>query len=98
MSSCEVKKNNILLKKIRNHLFPDVNIKQNIFVTQSELKLANQFTPKKIYYYKNMKSLIENQKSNSSLLTFNDNGKNKKLLLNKTLQFLKVLDHFGNLT
>lgn len=97
-SSWESKKNYILLKKIKNHLFPDVNIKQNIFVKSSDLQSANQFEPKKIYYYKSTKSLIENQKSKRSLLVFCGNGKNKKLLLNKTFQFLKVLDHYGNLT
>ena len=98
-SSWEVKKNYILLKKIRNHLFPDVKIKieQTVFAKKTKTLIKNQFLPKKIYYYKNTKKFLEAQKK-KNLLAFNNNIENKNTLLKKTLQFLKVLDHYGNLS
>ena len=75
----DVKKNYILLKKIKNHLFPDVKIKieQVVFDKKAKFLKNHTFSPKKIYYYKKTKT--------------------KKIILEKTLHFLKVLDNYGSL-
>ena len=75
----DIKKNYILLKKIKNHLFPDVKIKieQIVFDKKAKLLKNHTFSPKKVYYYKKTKT--------------------KKIILEKTLHFLKVLDNYGNL-
>jgi ribosomal protein S10 len=95
-----VKKSYILLKKIRNHLFPDVKIKikQVIFTKTTKPQMKNQFSPKKVYYYSNAISFLENQKQKNYLLDFNNCTKGKKTLVKKILQFLKVLDNYGNAT
>ncbi len=95
-SSLELKKSYILLKKIRNHLFPNVKIKieQTIQVKKAKMSVKNHFLPKKIYYYKSTKNFFKKQKN--SLLIFNNSRENKKILLEKTLQYLQILDHFGS--
>lgn len=97
-SALEVKKSYILLKKMRNHLFPGVKIKieQVILLQKVRKQLKNQFLPTKIYYYKSTKNFLGNQKQEGNLLTYNENTQNKPLLMKKTLQFLKVLDNYGS--
>lgn len=101
-SATEVKKNYIMLKKIRNHLFPDVKIKieQTIFSKKTNLLLKNRFFPKKVHYYgtHNIINVLEKQKQKNHLLNLSSNKENKKILLKKTLQFLKILDHYGSST
>lgn len=87
------KKNYILLKKIKNHLFPDVQIKieQNVCEKKAKLISTKLFSPKKTYYYSNEKTdtFLNTQK----LLTFN---MQRKPILKETLHFLKVLDNYGH--
>lgn len=99
ISSLEMKKNLILLKKIRNHIFPGIKIKieQKIEFKKAQIAVKNQLLPKKIYYYKSTKTFIEKQNQKNNLLSWNSYEKNKKILLNQTLQFFKVLDHYGRL-
>lgn len=98
-SSWEIKKSYILLKKIRNNLFPDVKIKieQIVFVKSTKPLIKNQFLPKKICYYNSTKTFTSKQKEKQKLLTSNKQIKEKQILLKKTVQFLKVLDNYGNL-
>lgn len=95
-SSWELKKSYILLKKIRNYLFPNVKIKieQTIQVKKERVNIKNHFLPKKIFYYKSTTNVLKKQKN--SLLSFSHSKENKKILLEKTLQYLKILDHFGS--
>ena len=96
--SSNIKKNYIILKKIKNHLFPDIKIKINQTIFNKKAKfLTNQlFLPKRSYYYQKTKILINQQKHKKKLLTFDKQLGEKKKLLGKTLQFLKILDNFGN--
>ena len=98
-SSWEIKKNYILLKKIRNNLFPDVKIKieQIVFVKNIKSLTKNQFLPKKNCYYNSTKTFSSKQKEKQKLLISNKHIKKKRILLKKTLQLLKVLDNYGNL-
>lgn len=98
-SSWEMKKNYILLKKIRNNLFPDIKIKieQIIFVKNTKYLIKNQFLPKKICYYNSTKTFSYKQKEKQKLLTPNRQIEKKNILLKKTLQLLKILDNYGNL-
>lgn len=97
-STWEIKKNYILLKKIRNHLFPGIKIKieQTVFTKKTKALSKNQFLPQKTYFYMSTNTFLEKQKPKNSLLTFSNDNK-KKILLQKTLQFLKILDNYGNL-
>lgn len=97
-SAWEVKKNYILLKKIKNNLFPDVKIRveQTVSAKRTKVLIKNQFLPKKVHYYSSAKTFLDKQKQKNKLLAFNNDIKNKKILLNKTLQFIKILDHYGN--
>lgn len=99
-SSLEIKKNYILLKKIRNQLFPDVKIKieQTVFSNPIKPKLINQFLPKKIYYYNinSTKKSIGKQKQKNKLLNCYSYPDATKMLVQKTLHYLKVLDCYGN--
>ena len=99
-SSLEMKKSYILLKKIRNHLFPDIKIKieQTVFTKPPKTLIKNKFLPKKVYYYKNSNTKTFLKKQKNHLLDFQDNTENKRLLLKKNLLFLKVLDNYGNVT
>ena len=92
--SFNLKKNYILLKKIKNHLFPDLKIKINQTILNKKAKLTTNklFTPKNLYFYHNTNTLFMTKK----LLTFNEQGIKKKVVLEKTLHFLKVLDKFGS--
>lgn len=100
-STLEIKKKDILLKKIRNHLFPDVKMKieQTVFSNLYKTEIKNQFWPKKIYFYndKGAKTFIDKQKQKNNLLDFNNYPEAKKVLLQKTLQYIKVLDHYGKI-
>ena len=98
-SPWELKKSQILLKKIRNHLFPDVKIKieQTVIVKKVKIQIKNQLLPKKVLYYKGAKNLLEKQKLKKNLIFCSNNKKNSEVLLKKTLQFLKMLDHYGNI-
>ena len=97
-STWQIKKDNILLKKIRNHLFSDIKIKieQIIPTNKIEALIKKELFPKRIYYYKSTKNFFyTQQKQRLFLTTFNNTFENKKTLLKKTLKFLKVLDLYG---
>jgi ribosomal protein S10 len=101
-SSLETKKNYILFKKIKNHLFPDIKIKieQTVLSKNTKTLVKNQFLPKKIYYYNNStdtKNFKDKQKQKKRLLNWNTQSETAKRLLQKTLQYLKVLDSYGNI-
>ena len=98
-SSWEMKKNYILLKKIRNNLFPDVKIKieQIVFIKNTKSLTEKQFLPKKTCYYNSTKTFSYKQKEKQKLLTSNRRIEKKVILIKKTLQFLKILDNYGNL-
>ena len=95
--SFDLKKNYIILKKIKNHLFPDIKIKINrtIFNKKTKLMTNNLFLPKNLYFYQNIKTLLVKQKQLKKLLIVNKQIKKKEIILKKTLQFLKILDNFG---
>ena len=95
--SFDLKKNYIILKKIKNHLFPDVKIKisQTIFNKKVKFTANKLFLPKNLYFYQSTKLLSGKQQQQKSLLTFNKQRQRKRVILNKTLHFLKVLDNFG---
>lgn len=99
VSHLEMKKNSILLKKIKNQLFPDIKIKieQKIDAKKAKTLIRSQFLPKKVYYYKSIQTFLKKQNEKNNLLVINNNTKNKKLLLSQTLKFLKVLDHYGRI-
>lgn len=100
-SSLEIKKNYILLKKIKNHLFPDVKIKieQTVFSNKTKPQIINQFLPKKIYYYSinSKKKSIGTQKQKNQLLNGYNHLDTQKMLIQKTLHYLKMLDYYGNI-
>jgi ribosomal protein S10 len=101
-SSLEIKKNYILFKKIKNHLFPDIKIKieQTVLLKNTKTLVKNQFLPKKIYYYNNStdtKTFKDKQKQKKRLLNWNTQSETAKRLLQRTLQYLKVLDSYGNI-
>ena len=93
-----VKKNYIILKKIKNHLFPDVKIKIEQTILNKKIKLLKNdfFTTKKIYYYQESNIFLNGQKQKRKLLTSNLKTDGKMLRLEKTVHFLKVLDNYGN--
>ena len=96
--SLETKKNYIILKKIKNHLFPDIKIQieQNISGKKLQFNKNKLFLPKTLYYFQETKTFFNKRNQKKSLLTINKQTKKKKVLLSKTLQFLKVLDNYGN--
>ena len=96
--SWDVKKNYIILKKIKNYLFPDIKIKIEQTVCDKKIKSLkkNLFLPKKMYYYKETKTFLNKQIQTKKLLTLHKQVEKKKRILEKTLQFLKVLDNYGN--
>ena len=93
--SFDLKKNYIILKKIKNHLFPDIKIKinQTIFNKKTKFSQNKLFSPKNLYYYKETNTTFNKQKNQKKFLT--GNKQEKKITLKKTLQFLKILDNFG---
>ena len=93
-----LKKNYIILKKIKNHLFPDlkIKIKQTIFGKKTKFVKNKGFLPQKLYYYQKTKTFVTKQKQKTKLLTLNQQDEKKIIILKKTLQFLKVLEHYGN--
>jgi ribosomal protein S10 len=96
-STLEIKKNDILLKKIKNHLFPGVKMKIERTVLSNQTQIKNQFLPKKVYYYNNKESQIGKQKQKNNLLDFKNHTETKRVLLQKTLQYIKMLDHYGKI-
>lgn len=96
-STLRIKKDAILLKKIKNHIFSDIKIKikQTIFADKTKALIKKELFPKRIYYYKSTKNFFEKQRLKLFLTTFNNTFENKKTLLKKTLKFLKVLDLYG---
>ena len=96
--SWDVKKNYIILKKIKNYMFPDIKIKieQTVFDKKTKTFKQNSFLPKKMYYYQETKPFLNKQKQKKKLLSLQEQIEKKKITLEKTLQFLKVLDNYGN--
>ena len=96
-STWQIKKDNILLKKIKNHIFSDIKIKieQTTLTNKTRAVIKKELVPKRIYYYKNAKNFFGKQKQKLFLTTFNNTFENKKTLLEKTLKFFKVLDLYG---
>ena len=96
--SWDAKKNYIVLKKIKNYMFPDIKIKTEQIVFDKATKTFKQssFLPKRIYYYQKTKIFLNKQKQTKKLLTLQKQIEKKKIVLEKTLQFLKVLDNYGN--
>ena len=92
--SFDLKKSYILLKKIKNHLFPDVKITISRTILNKKAKFSTNklFSTRNLYFYQNTSTLFTKKK----LLAFNEHEKKKKVVLKKTLHFLKVLDKFGN--
>ena len=95
--SLDLKKNYIILKKIKNHLFPDIKIKinQTIFNKKTKFSQNKLFSPKNLYYYKDTNSTFNKQKNQKKFLASNKQVKEKRVTLKKTLQLLKILDNFG---
>ena len=96
--SLNLKKNYIILKKIKNHLFPDLKIKieQTIFDKKAKHLKNNLFLPQTLYYYQKAETFSNKQKQKKKLLTFKKQPEKRKIILKKTLHFLKILDHYGN--
>ena len=96
--SWDVKKNYIILKKIKNYLFPDIKIKIEQIISDKKIKSLkkNSFLPKKMYYYQETKTFLSKQIQKKKLLTLQKQIEKKKIILKKTLQFLKILDNYGN--
>ena len=96
--SLDVKKNYIILKKIKNNLFPDVKIKisQTILNKKTEYSRNKIFSPKKLYYYEGTNTTSNKQKNQKKFLAINKQVKKKRNTLKKTIQFLKILDNFGH--
>ena len=92
------KKNYIMLKKIKNHLFPDIKIKieQTIFNKKTSVLKNDLFLTNKIYYYQEPKTFFNKQTQKKKLLTQDTKTEKKAIRLKKTVQFLKILDNYGN--
>jgi ribosomal protein S10 len=95
--SWEIKKNVLLLKKIKNCLFPDIRIKIEKFLSSNETQFfkSTRYSPKKTFYYDTELFSFKRQKE-KKLFTSNRHVKNEKLL-KKTLLYLKLLDNYGHL-
>ena len=83
------KKNIILLKKIKNQLFPDLNIKIKKKLSKKENQIQNTLlNPNKIIYTNTNFSFKQQQ----NLITLSKNIKTQNILQN-TLTYLKSLDN-----
>ena len=82
--SWEIKKNTLLLKKIKNYLFPDI-----------KMKIEKKNFPYRINLIQNMLLNPENT-IYSDPAFFKETTEHKKLL-RQTLVYLKILDNYGSL-
>lgn len=90
----DTKKNMILLKKIKNQLFPDLDIKIEKKFSGKESQITNiSLSPDKIANYTDINLLVKQQTHDE---TFYKKIKTKNLLKN-TLTYLKNLDIYGHL-
>ena len=94
--SWEIKKNTVVLKKIKNRLFPDVKLK--IEKTFGSVKIKyfknNQFNPPKFSYGQSVGNFSHTNLQKTKILTEDLQVQNRKLL-KKTVLYLKLLDNYG---
>ena len=96
-SSWEMKKNSVLLKKIKNRLFPDIKLKIEKTFKSGKITLfkENQFNPKKVSYGESVEIFSLKNLQKKKILTPNKQLKNRKLL-KKAALYLKLLDNYGS--
>lgn len=89
--SWDVKKNYIILKRIKNYMFPDIKIKteQIVFDKKTKAFKQNSFLPKKMYYYQETKTFFNKQKQKKKLLTLQKRIEKKKNSFRKNFTIFK---------
>ena len=97
-SSWEIKKKTIMLKKIKNHLFPDIKLKIEKTFSSNGMNLLkqNHFNPKRTHYTGHKKIMPFKNIQKIKILASNKQFKNQKWL-KKTVLYLKLLDNYGQL-
>jgi len=98
--SWKSKKNNILLKKIKNYLFPDIKIKIKKFFSSNKKNLIQNYflTPKSIidyFTFKPQKIDIPKIYVYTKPLKIKNFVRFQVIHLKKTLTYLKILDTYG---
>lgn len=92
--SWEIKKHLILLKKIKNQVFPDIKMKINFLKNKKTITLK-QLNIHKIVYYSPILLNDNNQKLGIKPLISDSSSLNYSLL-KKTLNYFKILDSCHN--
>lgn len=86
----------MLLKKIKNRLFPDIKLKIKKIFMPGKIKFFknNPFNPKKTFYGQNSEIFSFKSVQQKKILTIDTQIKNQKLL-KKTVLYIKLLDNYG---